>query len=372
VTPHGVGTEVPPSSPPSLLSSLPAGIARQTGDVRAEMAALHALGLSAEALSEHEQASAYHEAHRAAAEGVASSSSSSSTSPAAAAEGAAQVVLASSGLVRVYTTRAGHAEAQRDLGESLRLHLLALTAARQSGDEEWEGRTNHAVGRAYVMAGKAAEGVPYLKTYLSIATKNAQGSSVAGAGAGAGAGVATGSGAVAQAYAALAAAYQALGEGAASSACLQELLDVATASGDEAAQADAAENIGILHACGGRRDEAEPFLQTAFTLRRKLVAEGRLARSLLDSSRIYLGMVKGDARAAPLFAHVAKVDIVGLLNWRVQRRELAVAATATAAAAAEGPAAAAAEAAPAVVEEGPGAGVVVAEAAAEGAAVVVG
>lgn len=127
---------------------------------------------------------------------------------------------------------------------------------------------------------------------------------------------------VSQAYAALAAAYQATDDHESSSQCLQELLEVANAQGNEAAQAEAAENLGLMHAHLGQRDAAQPYLTTAFELRRKLVNEGRCTRASLERLRILVGMVKGDARVAPLFSNIAAVDVKALLNWRVQRVEL--------------------------------------------------
>jgi tetratricopeptide (TPR) repeat protein len=339
-------------------------IARDTGSRAGEMAALAQMGLACEALGEFADAAKHHEGHKAAAEASGSD---------------AEVVKASVALVRVYSVQARHAEARHHLGEALHLHTQALTAARQSCDEAAEGRANYAVGRASVMSGKAAEGIPYLKNYVSRllfevwvwvwvwvwgrgggmrgegrargqvcrvimslpahsprhpilsfdppmlqlriakAAAAASSSSSSPSSSGSAAGSQT---AVAQAYAALAAAHQALGDHTASADCLLELLEVATASGDEAAQAEAAENLGILHATLGRRDEAEPHLQKAFELRKKLVPENRVTRASLDKVRILLGMVKGDARTASLFTSVAKVDVKSLLEWKVQGREL--------------------------------------------------
>ena len=266
-------------------------LARAAGDSSAEMQALHAMGLSREALGDLDEAVELHCARLALAPRAA-----------AEADGGAALRLSAAALVRVYGMQARIAEAQKAAGDSLRLFELALDAARQSADAAAEARANYDVGRACVIAGRAAAGLPFLETFLRLSQS-----------------VPELRGNVCQALAALAAAHQAVGAWAAVEANLLRLLDVAVETGDAAAQAEASEQIGIMFAQQGRVADSEPHLTKAFELRRAMVAKGACPRAALDKVRILLGMVSGDARLSPLFSSIAHVDVHGLLMWKAVR-----------------------------------------------------
>ena len=276
-------------------------LARRAGDVAAEMQALHLMGLSREALGDLDEAVAHHRARLA----LAAAAGADGAGAAAEASGAAAQRLSAAALVRVLGLQAQLAEAQKDKADSLRLFELALEAARQSAEPGAEARANYNVGRACVIAGRAPEALPFLQTFLALsqAAPELRGN-------------------VSQALAALAAAHQAVGDWPATTAMLLKLLDVALETGDAGAQAEASEQIGIMFAQQGRREEAEPHLTKAFELRRAMVAQGACPRAALDKVRILLGMVSGDSRLGPLFSSIASVDVMGLLGWKQTRTGL--------------------------------------------------
>jgi len=302
-------------------------LARGAGDAAAEMQALHLMGLSREALGDLDEAVAHHRARLALAAAVpaaagaaagAAAEAAAGAAAGAAADAAAAQRLSASALVRVLGVQAQLAEAQKDAAASLRLYELALEAARLSADPAAEARANYNVGRACVIAGRAPAALPFLQAFLALsqAAPELRGS-------------------VGQALAALAAAHQAVGDWAASTASLLRLLDVALETGDAGAQAEACEQIGIMFAQQGRREEAAPHLAKAFELRRAMVAQGACPRAALDKVRILLGMVSGDSLAGGLFSSITKVDVMGLLRWKADRTSLGGEATTPAAEVAE-------------------------------------
>jgi tetratricopeptide (TPR) repeat protein len=272
-------------------------LAQRAGDAAAEMQALHLMGLGREALGDLDEAVAHHRARLALAGGGDGGAGGG-------ASGAAQR-LSASALVRVLGVQAQLAEAQKDAAASLRLYELALEAARLSADPAAEARANYNVGRACVIAGRAPAALPFLQAFLALsqAAPELRGS-------------------VGQALAALAAAHQAVGDWAASTASLLRLLDVALETGDAGAEAEACEQIGIMYAQQGRREEAAPHLAKAFELRRAMVAQGTCPRAALDKVRILLGMVSGDSLVGGLFSSIAKVNVEGLLAWKATRSAL--------------------------------------------------
>jgi tetratricopeptide (TPR) repeat protein len=276
-------------------------LARRAGDAAGEMQALHLMGLSREALGDLDEAVAHHRARLALASSPAAAAASEGGSEAGGAPEAARR-LSAAALVRVHGVQAQLAEAQKDAAASLRLYELALDAARQSAEPAAEARANYNVGRACVMAGRAPAALPFLQAYLALsqAAPELRGN-------------------VGQALAALAAAHQAVGDWPASTASLLRLLDVALETGDVGAQAEASEQIGIMFAQQGRREEAEPHLKTAFELRRGMVAAGSCPRAALDKVRILLGMVSGDSKLGGLFSSISAIDVAGLLAWKATR-----------------------------------------------------
>lgn len=127
---------------------------------------------------------------------------------------------------------------------------------------------------------------------------------------------------VSQAYAALAAAHQAAGDGPAAAQCLEELLNQALASGNLRAQAEAAENLALIHAKHGEYEKAESQLQLAYGLRKQLVAAGTGSRAELEKVRILVGLIKGASRVSPLMSTLIAIDIKALLNWKLRGKEL--------------------------------------------------
>ncbi len=164
---------------------------------------------------------------------------------------------------------------------------------------------------------------------------------------------------ISQAYAALAAAHQACGDGPAAAECLQELVRSAKASGNLRAQAEAAENLALIHAKHSEYQQAESQLQEAYELRKALVQSQAGSRAELEKVRILLGLVKGTSRTPSLLSSIVSIDVKALLNWKVQRTELvapvasvaAVAASASSAPASDAGASTAASATAAPVAE---------------------
>ena len=70
-------------------------------------------------------------------------------------------------LVAARTLQARSAEDKGEVHESLRFFELALEAARHAGNAEGEAELSYSVGRAYALAGNAAEAVAHLSSYVS-------------------------------------------------------------------------------------------------------------------------------------------------------------------------------------------------------------
>jgi tetratricopeptide (TPR) repeat protein len=277
-----------------------ADLAASAGLVSSEMEALAALGDAHEALGEGEQSVACHEAHRALALRAGDSE---------------QVAAAAGALSLAYKAQAEPEGGSASKGEAVRLQTLALASARECGDVAAQSEAIFQLGRAHLSDKDVPSAVAHFQQFLSLSRTLSD------------AGAPQGAEAVARGFAALAAAYIAADQCNSALDCLNELLAVATATGNGRAHADALEALGLLHAREGRWAGAETSLASAYALRRKALASGEVGseRGQVDKCAILLGLVRGastGSRATQLFSAVQASNTEALLRWRVSRVEL--------------------------------------------------
>lgn len=258
-------------------------VAKLTGDSASQLGCYHQLALSYERANDLDSALAYHDAHCGLAQQLGN---------------AQQEVLACEGLARVFKQQA---EASADRAKSLDLFQLALRATRGCGNVTAEADALYSCGRLCVALGQSHEALGFLEAYNKLVTSSPELSNQQS-----------------KAQAALAGAHEACGDYDAAASVLERLiascsLELGVAGSDEAL-AEAAENLGILHARRGAQSEATRLLHLAYDTRLRMLSQGLGSRRGLDKTRVALGVVRGSA-ALPEYARlVASLDLASLLR----------------------------------------------------------
>jgi len=100
--------------------------------------------------------------------------------------------------------------------------------------------------------------------------------------------------------------------------CLLTLVEVAKAAGQtqDAAQAEATENLGILAAT--RRDlvAAAGHLEKAYSLKKTLFERGDCSRADLQRARVLVGLAKAQGLSAGFFKAVVTSELTTLIPWK--------------------------------------------------------
>merc|ERR1712000_431840 len=118
------------------------------------------------------------------------------------------------------------------------------------------------------------------------------------------------------ARAALAHAYEAMGNAHEAIKQLENLLNVANEAGELKAQASACLNLGILYSGRGDHEKSVELLEQHFDLARQLGD-----RKLIDSARVVLGMVRGNGKLKN-YIDLVNNDLEKLLRWKSKRMTL--------------------------------------------------
>jgi tetratricopeptide (TPR) repeat protein len=275
-------------------------VATMTSDVRAEMAANHALGCVYQKLRNNSAAARHHEQHEALASSL---------------EVFDEVVRASSQLYRVYTLLAEEAlaaegDADANAESALLLYQRSLAAASKSMDKASEGEANAKIGMLLLRMGRTEESVKFLRQQSQIAADNGNPESRC------------------RACSALALAYDALGQ---ADKALAELMLVSTISeqaGDVMLQSQANRALGTLYSKVGKLQESVAALTRHFSLLKGILAKkaeieaaAHLTGRDLDLARVYVGVAKGNLQMGSVLLSI-QFDFNALLNWKLSRAAL--------------------------------------------------
>jgi tetratricopeptide (TPR) repeat protein len=268
-------------------------VAGMTSDMRAEMAADHALGTIYQRIDNFDVARRYHEHHEEVAQSV---------------DMFDDIVKANTQLYRVYTYLAN--QQSEDAGNhdvAIELYNKSLVAAQKSMDKAAEGEANGKIGTLLLKLNMVSESVPYLKQQSQIASDNGDPESRC------------------RACSALALAFDKLGE---SEKALAELMLVGTISeqaGDILLQNSANRALGTLFSKIGKLNESVEALNKHFTLLKTILSkkddiEGAESITLsdLDMARVYVGIAKGNLMMGGYFVAI-QYDFESVLSWKLNR-----------------------------------------------------
>eukprot|EP00747_Dinoflagellata_sp_TGD_P168980 gnl/TRDRNA2_/TRDRNA2_196716_c0_seq1.p1 gnl/TRDRNA2_/TRDRNA2_196716_c0~~gnl/TRDRNA2_/TRDRNA2_196716_c0_seq1.p1 ORF type:complete len:484 (-),score=119.59 gnl/TRDRNA2_/TRDRNA2_196716_c0_seq1:66-1448(-) len=204
-------------------------------------------------------------------------------------------IKAASRLTNVYQILAEQCEKENKDSNATALYERCLGCAQLSKDATLEGTACHKLGLSKYKTGFYEPAIELQKQYLDICRTHDDriGESAA--------------------RAALAQAYEAVGNVAEAIKQLENLLNVASEAGELKAQASACLNLGVLYNGRGDHEKSVELLEQHFDLARQLGD-----RRLIDSARVVLGMARGNGR---LNAYVDLInnDLDKLLRWKSKR-----------------------------------------------------
>jgi len=263
-------------------------ISKLTGDTPGEMTANHNLGCVHQQMGDSGNSIQFHERHFQLARKSKVYSEQES---------------ASKELVKVYREHAEEKEQNGEYNEAVEFYSKALEAARASRDRKQEGMACYRLGKTYVEVQQASKAVNFLHEYERICKEM---------------GDLQGSG---SAFAALASAYLSIEDTEKALQYLESFLDIATKTENLTAQGEACCALGVI--CNKRGDykKAVEHFEKNFEIARSVVSSGAGNSSLVDASRVYLGMARGNAFVGKYFMKI-DLDVKSLLQWKIKRQPL--------------------------------------------------
>ena len=263
-------------------------ISKLTGDTSGEMAAYHNLGCVHQQMGDAANSIQFHERH---------------FELARKAKAYAEQESASKELVKVYREYAEEKEQNKEYNEAVEFYSKALESARTSRDRKQEGMACYRLGKTYTEVQQAAKAVNFLHEYERICKEM---------------GDLQGSGA---AFSALAEAYLSIEDSEKALSYLEQFFEIAIKTENLTAQGEACCALGVI--CNKRGDykKAVEHFEKNFEIARSIVSSGAGDCSLVDASRVYLGMARGNALVGKYFMKI-EVDIKSLLNWKIKREPL--------------------------------------------------
>jgi len=207
-------------------------------------------------------------------------------------------IKAASRLTHVYQILAEKCEKENRDNEATEKYERCLSCAQLSKDATLEGTACHKLGLSKYKTGHYEPAIELQKQYLDICRVHDDriGESAA--------------------RAALAHAYEAIGNTAEAIKQLENLLNVASEAGELQAQASACLNLGILYNGRGDHEKSVELLEQHFDLARQLGD-----RKLIDSARVVLGMVRGNGKLRA-YIDLVNNDLDKLLKWKSKRMTL--------------------------------------------------
>merc|ERR1712217_744565 len=207
-------------------------------------------------------------------------------------------IKAASRLTHVYQVLAEQCEKESRDMDATALYERCLSCAQLSKDATLEGTACHKLGLSKHKTGHYEPAIDLQKQYLDICRMHDDrvGESAA--------------------RAALAQAYEAIGNTAEAIKQLENLLNVASEAGELKAQASACLNLGILYTGRGDHEKSVELLEQHFDLARQIGD-----RKLIDSARVVLGMVRGNGKLKS-YIDLVNNDLDKLLKWKSKRMTL--------------------------------------------------
>ncbi len=257
-------------------------ISKLTGDVSGEMSANHNLGKVHGQMGDSLSAVQFHERHMQ----LAREKNVYREMESAAKE-----------LVNVYRKHAEEKEADGAYNEAVEFYSKGLEASRASRDRAAEGTACYRLGKTYIEVGQAGKAVNFLDEYERICSEldDLQGQGTA--------------------CAALAAAYQSIGDDEKAVGYLETYLNIASRTENLTAQGEACCALGVIYNKRGSYTKAVEHFEKNFEIARSIVSSGAGEMGLVDSSRVYLGMARGNAMLG-MYLNAIEVDVAGLLLWK--------------------------------------------------------
>lgn len=207
-------------------------------------------------------------------------------------------IKAASRLTHVYQILAEKCEKENRDSDATQLYERCLSCAQLSKDATLEGTACHKLGLSKYKTGHYEPAIDLQKQYLDICRMHDDriGESAA--------------------RAALAHAYEAMGNAHEAIKQLENLLNVASEAGELQAQASACLNLGILYNGRADHEKSVELLEQHFDLARQLGD-----RKLIDSARVVLGMVRGNGKLKA-YIDLVNNDLDKLLKWKSKRMTL--------------------------------------------------
>merc|ERR1711959_288124 len=178
------------------------------------------------------------------------------------------------------------------------LYERCLSCAQLSKDATLEGTACHKLGLSKYKTGHYEPAIDLQKQYLEICRMHDDriGESAA--------------------RAALAHAYEAMGNAHEAIKQLENLLNVASDAGELQAQASACLNLGLLYEDRGEHEKSVELLEQHFDLARQLGG-----RRLIDAARVILGMARGNGKL-DIYVDLVNNNLDKLLKWKSKRLPL--------------------------------------------------
>jgi tetratricopeptide (TPR) repeat protein len=204
-------------------------------------------------------------------------------------------IKAASRLTQVYQILADRCEKEGRDADATGLYERQLSCAHISKDATLEGMACHKLGLSKHKTGHYDASIELQKQYLDISRMHDDRIGETAA------------------RAALAQAFESVGNAAEAIKQLENLLNVASEAGELKAQASACLNLGILYNDRGDHDKSVELLEQHFDLARQLGD-----RRLIDSARVVLGMVRGSGKLKS-YVDLVNNNLDGLLKWKSKR-----------------------------------------------------
>ena len=263
-------------------------ISKLTGDSNGEMTANHSLGIVHQQMGMNVAALQFHERHMQLARDH---------------NVYREMEIAAKELVKVYREYAEEKESGGAYNEAVEFYSKGLEAARASRDRTAEGIACHRLGKTYVAVDQAQTAINYLHEFERICTDldDLQGQG--------------------DACAALAAAYQSIGDDDKAVEYLETYLSIASKTENLTAQGVACCALGVIFNKRGEFKRAVEHFEKNFEIARSILSSGAGETSLVDSSKVYLGMARGNLMLNGYF-HAIQFDISSLLLWKNRREPL--------------------------------------------------
>jgi len=203
-------------------------------------------------------------------------------------------------LVSIYRQAAQQLDKDGNFDACIGEYEKCREAAKKAENVADEGEACYNLGRTHFRNGNARDALSHLLTYETISTDLGD---LEGQG---------------RAQAALANAYESIGNHDKCVECLQKFMDIATRSEDLNSQAEACRALGMIHHRRREFRAAVELFEKNFTICRSMSSSGLGSSAQLDSARILVGLARGNAR---LKQHIFEInsDLSALLDWKIAK-----------------------------------------------------